>query len=286
MAHSILVFGAINIDVSVTTSNPYVLADSNPANMSFSVGGVGANIAMNLAMLGQQVDMVTTLGDNPFYHLAIQELKDAGVHLSHAKRMSGLPTNFYMSVLDDENDLFLGLNDMKGIDSLDHGYVLDLDIDPASYDAVVLDNNLSEELLIALAKEFASRPLYIDTVSLKKAPKVLPIVPYLNVLKCNDMEFKELKTHGFDPIKHPNLITIVTNHDKPITIYTNHEKTDVPVTKADTIVSTSGAGDALLSGIIDATVNGLSILPAVIHGTTIATKVIGRKTSSLKGQSI
>jgi pseudouridine kinase len=284
VAKQILVFGAINIDVSITTSSAYVIGDSNPANMSFSVGGVGANIAINLAVLGHQVEMVTTFGDNPFYQFAESELRDAGVSLTYAKRISDLPSNFYMSILQESNDLFLGLNDMKGINAFDHSSVRDLKIDPNIFDAVVLDNNLSGDVLVSIAKQYQSRPLFVDTVSLSKANKVLNVLPYLTLLKCNDMEFQHLQEHGFDPLSYPNVITVVTNHEQPITVFMDGHKTEVPVPKISHVVSTSGAGDALLSGIIDAYVNGHDIITAVTMATEVASKVIGLRTSSLKGR--
>lgn len=48
----VLVVGATNLDIIARLSHSVIPRDSNPANISTSWGGVGHNIALNLADLG------------------------------------------------------------------------------------------------------------------------------------------------------------------------------------------------------------------------------------------
>ena len=56
------VVGGANVDVKCHISGAAILATSNPGRVETSVGGVGRNIAENLALLGVQPKLVTALG--------------------------------------------------------------------------------------------------------------------------------------------------------------------------------------------------------------------------------
>ena len=60
-----VVVGAINVDISGTASTAMRAGDSNPGHVKVTLGGVGRNIAENLARLGAKVTMLTVLGEDP-----------------------------------------------------------------------------------------------------------------------------------------------------------------------------------------------------------------------------
>ena len=62
----IAVVGGVNIDIGGRSDAPLVAGDSNPGRIRSSLGGVGRNIAHNLCLLGEQVSMVTVLGQDGF----------------------------------------------------------------------------------------------------------------------------------------------------------------------------------------------------------------------------
>ena len=57
----VLVVGATNLDIIARLSHSVIPRDSNPANISTSWGGVGHNIALNLAHLGMDVHFLTAV---------------------------------------------------------------------------------------------------------------------------------------------------------------------------------------------------------------------------------
>ena len=59
----IAVVGGVNIDIGGRSDAPLVAGDSNPGRIRSSLGGVGRNIAHNLALLGAKVRLITALGD-------------------------------------------------------------------------------------------------------------------------------------------------------------------------------------------------------------------------------
>ena len=60
------VVGAANIDIGGFPSGRMAIQDSNPGRIALSTGGVGHNIACNLARLGVETRLVTALGADAF----------------------------------------------------------------------------------------------------------------------------------------------------------------------------------------------------------------------------
>ena len=81
-AGSVLVVGGAVLDTKVRTAAAPVLGTSNPGTASATVGGVGRNIAENLARLGRPTVLVAAVGDDP-----------AGdtVHPAHQRRRRRVP---------------------------------------------------------------------------------------------------------------------------------------------------------------------------------------------------
>lgn len=59
-----VVIGGVNMDIGGQSFGPLVARDSNPGAVRVSPGGVGRNIAHNMALLGLDVRMLTALGDD------------------------------------------------------------------------------------------------------------------------------------------------------------------------------------------------------------------------------
>jgi pseudouridine kinase len=64
MAYKISVIGGTNLDIGGRPSESLRLRDSNIGTISRSAGGVGFNIAKNLAERGTTVSLVSALGDD------------------------------------------------------------------------------------------------------------------------------------------------------------------------------------------------------------------------------
>ena len=65
-ADYIVVIGGVNMDIGAVSGARLGARDSNPGRVTTSLGGVGRNIAHNLCLLGEQVAMVTVLGQDGF----------------------------------------------------------------------------------------------------------------------------------------------------------------------------------------------------------------------------
>ncbi len=145
-AGSVLVVGGAVLDTKVRTAAAPVLGTSNPGTASATVGGVGRNIAENLARLGRPTVLVAAVGDDPAGDTVIQRTSAAGVECRHVVH-SPHSTGTYAAVLDDGGDLHIAVADMRATDELS---VADLAVVPtllAGADALVVDANLDATVI-------------------------------------------------------------------------------------------------------------------------------------------
>ncbi len=169
-ADSVLVVGGAVLDTKVRTAARPVLGTSNPGTAGSTAGGVGRNIAENLARLGSPTVLLAAVGDDPAGRAVIARTEAAGVECRHVVA-SRHPTGTYVAVLDDGGDLLVAVADMRATDELT---VADLSVVPSlvtGCDALVVDANLDAGVLRWLlgAAAEAGVPGILDPVSVAKA---------------------------------------------------------------------------------------------------------------------
>ena len=82
----VVVIGAANIDIGGTAYKELIPADSNQGIITISFGGVGRNIAYNLAKLGVNVVFITALGDDTLGKDLLNHCKDSGINTDYVMR--------------------------------------------------------------------------------------------------------------------------------------------------------------------------------------------------------
>lgn len=194
------VIGGANIDIGGFPSGRIAMQDSNPGRVRLSAGGVGRNIACNLARLGVETHLIAAFGDDSFADIARSDCARAGVDCSLAFDFKGAASSAYLFIADASGDMQLAVNDMAICDRLTPE-ALSTRLDALNeMDAVVLDANLPAETLAFLAERLAP-PLLADAVSTAKAPRLLGAMKNLAAVKPNAIEAETLAgipVHGPD----------------------------------------------------------------------------------------
>jgi len=183
----VAVAGGVNVDIGAQSFAPLLARDSNPGRVTVSLGGVGRNIAHNLSLLGVQTELLTAIGDDVYTIEIRRSCAALGIGLSHALHVPGQPTSTYVYLNGPDGDMQLAVSDMRVCEHLTPDYFaaqLPLLREAA---LVVADANLSADSLRYLA-ENCTVPLFVDTVSTIKAPKIRGILPRIHTLKPNRME--------------------------------------------------------------------------------------------------
>ncbi len=73
----ICVIGGANVDITASSEEAFRIGDSNPGRVEVSWGGVGRNIAHNLALLGDEVQLLTIFGGGLFGPVIAQAIRAA-----------------------------------------------------------------------------------------------------------------------------------------------------------------------------------------------------------------
>ena len=182
-----VVVGGVNMDIGGKSFAPLVSADSNPGTVSISLGGVGRNIAHNLALLGTDVRMLTAYGDDAHGQQVAASCSALGIDLSHALKVVGGTTSTYLYLTDERGEMALAVSDMEICKKITPAYLAEKLPLLQNAQVVVADTNIPAESLKYLA-ENCTAPLFIDPVSSVKAEKLRPILHKIHTLKPNRLE--------------------------------------------------------------------------------------------------
>ena len=183
----VTVVGGVNVDIGGRPEAALVARDSNPGTVQSSLGGVGRNIAHNMALLGLDVRLVTAFGDDLNAQKLAASCAELGIDISHSPIIPGGRTSTYLFINDERGDMALAVSDMEIYSHLTPQLLSQRRALLDGSQVVVLDTNIPEESIAWLAEE-CSAPLFADPVSTAKAVKLKPVLGRLHTLKPNRLE--------------------------------------------------------------------------------------------------
>lgn len=182
-----VVIGGVNMDIGGYAAAPLVARDSNPGRVTMSLGGVGRNIAHNMALLGLDVRFLTAFGDDLYAHQIEASCGELGIDISQALRVPGGQTSIYLFIGGPDGDMSLALSDMEIYEKLTPTFLHSRLGLLQNAQLIVTDTNIPEGSLAWLAEQ-TDVPIFADPVSTAKAVKLKPILGKLHTLKPNRME--------------------------------------------------------------------------------------------------
>ena len=183
----VTVVGGINVDIGGRPAAALVARDSNPGAVKSSLGGVGRNIAHNMALLGLDVRLITAFGDDLNAQKLAASCAELGVDISQSPVIPGGRTSTYLFINDEKGDMALAVSDMEIYQHLTPQVLAQRRKTLDASQVVVVDANIPEESIAWLAENCAA-PLFADPVSTAKAVKLRPVLGKLHTLKPNRIE--------------------------------------------------------------------------------------------------
>lgn len=276
-----VVVGGLNLDIRARSTGVARLGTSNPGEAHTSPGGVGRNIAENLARLGTSAALVAAVGRDPFGEQALAATRAAGVLLDHVVTRDA-PTGTYLAVLGADGDLLVAVSNMEATD----GLTVD-DVAPARdrivhADVLVLDGNLPVSVLAWLLDTAAAAevPVVLEPVSVAKAERLRPVLsPQRPVLLAtpNSDELAAL-TGEPDPEEGARVAAAtlgianvwVTHGAGGSTLYAGGGGATRLAAPATSVVDATGAGDSATAGLVHAWLGGLPLTEAAAYGQVCA----------------
>lgn len=271
----IAVVGGVNIDIGGRSTSALVAGDSNPGVIRTSLGGVGRNIAHNLALLGARVELVTALGADDGAKRIEESCRELGIGLSASLRVADAATSTYLFLADHNGDMALAMNDMS-IYAHMTPEILETKLSVLNAAAlVVLDTNLPEESIRYLAERCTS-PLFADPVSAAKAGKLSSVLGRLHTLKPNRMEAELLSGvsitdedslhRAAQTLLSTGLARVFISLGADGVLAADREQMLHLSNPPARMVNTTGCGDAFMAAVARASLDGSPLEETARHG--------------------
>ena len=270
-----VVAGGVNVDIGGRSFAPLVAADSNPGTVSISLGGVGRNIAHNLALLGTDVHLLSAYADDVNGERVAASCSELGIDLSHALRVLGGTTSTYLYLTDEKGEMALAVSDMEICKKITPAYLAAQLPLLQNAQVVVADTNLPEESLQYLTDN-CTAPLFVDPVSTVKAKKLLPILGKVHTLKPNRLEAELLSgvairtradlDRAADVLMSKGLHRLFISLGSEGVYAAMGQQRLVLPNLPGSMVNTTGCGDAFMAALVWAYLEGMDLEQTALAG--------------------
>lgn len=260
--NTLLVIGGANVDLTGTATDAYRSADSNPGQVQQSAGGVGRNIAENLARLGNDVALLSLIGDDSRGRFLVDQAQEAGLQTQHMTRHPELATSTYLALNNEQGELVGAIADMAIIEQLTPALLAEKTALLQSSSTLIVEANLPVSTLGWLADQSLTAPIVADAVSATKAVRLQPLLHRVDLLKVNRSEALALLEDLADTDPDDTTLieallargvgaVLLSLGESGVRYGSTDEQIELPVPQCR-INSDTGAGDALLAGFIHA----------------------------------
>ena len=269
---TVYVIGAVNMDLSGTPAGTLRTGDSNPGRITLSPGGVGRNIAENLRLLGRKVSLITIMGEDTYADVIREHCLNAGIDLQYSFTDPMGRTSAYLCINEQNGDLNVAVSDMTICDELTPAMLEPLLPVLNHGSMVIADANLPEETIAWIAKN-VTVPVAADPVSVSKAPRLIPLLSRLTLIKPNIPEAELLTgmtirgdlnlSRAADALHRMGVRRVyISLGSRGVWADDAREGGMLIPCAPCTVVNTTGCGDAFVAAAADAYLNGLNTMDA------------------------
>ena len=174
----VVVIGGANIDLRGRSEEELKRYTSNPGKINVGSGGVGRNIAHNLALLSVPVTLLSAVGDDGEGIRILEVTGKAGVRTEQMIISGEHPTGIYLGILDSGGEMEVAVSDMQILEEITVEYLRSKAYLIKESKIVVVDTNIPEESIeyvIDLCNKVGV-PILVEPVSVEKARKLRKIL--------------------------------------------------------------------------------------------------------------
>jgi len=311
----VVVIGGANIDLRGRSEEELKRYTSNPGKVNVGSGGVGRNIAHNLALLNVPVTLLSAVGDDGEGIRILEETGKAGVKTEQMIISGEHPTGIYLAILDGKGEMEVAVSDMQILEEITVEYLRSKAYLIKGSKIVVMDTNIPEqsiEYVVDLCNK-VNVPLLIEPVSVEKAKKLRKVLEgrgkrrgsgkwAIDYITPSEDELDSILGAEIDDDRDINLVkaaeelkgkgvrnVIVTLGERGIYVScsgsggSSEGEQDKPgrgkfmAPYKGEVVDVTGAGDALVAGLVYGIYKGYSVEVAVRFGLGAAALTISTK---------
>ncbi len=274
--------GGANVDRKYQVTEALTYETSNPVTTGQSCGGVARNISENLGRIGYETFLISAIGDDPEGKWLLEQTAPY-VNISGTQTLLNERTGTYTAILDKEGEMKLAFADMGIYDSVDIAYIEKRWSFLSSSEMVIVDTNLSQEVLGYILKRCKHEeiPISIATVSVPKIKNLPTSLDGVSWFICNKDEAEALLettiTTDGDLLKAAEGIirkgannAVITRGEQGLAFYTEDRQAGILMPPKLSVQDVTGAGDSLVAGIIYGHLKGANAEGACKIGITLS----------------
>jgi len=188
----ITVIGAANIDILTKSKSKIMPGASNPADVSLTAGGTARNIAAMLALRGEDVSLITAVGNDPFGNLLKESCSDIGINTDAWIIKNNTSTGVNLETFDSDGEPYTAFSAVSTPESIKTAEITKYKGLIKDTGLLILDLNLTEKILAAIFELRDKSPIMVDSVSVDKVKRADNFLSRIDVLKLNRLEAERL----------------------------------------------------------------------------------------------
>lgn len=285
----IVVIGDVFIDIKGYSTSPYIPAGRNAGTIEQIHGGVGRNVAEDIANVELEPTFISAVDNDAMGEEVIQKLKRHKVNTSYMRKVKdGMGT--WLAVFDHNGDVVASISkrpDHKTIERIldEHGDEIFRDAD-----SIVIEIDIDKEIVkktFAYAEKY-NKDVYALVSNMTIAIERRDFIRRTACFVCNQQEAGILFSEDYSEKTPEELAEILAERistakiqkmvvtmgeDGAVYADQNGDRGVYPALKVD-VVDTTGAGDAFFSGVCMGLTYGRSLQEACGIGTRLSSTVI------------
>ena len=289
MGAGTVVIGTVFMDCKGFARDRYDAAGRNVGSVKFIHGGVGRNVAEDMAETGACIKFVSSVDDSALGAAVLNRLKEKGVDVSYVHKSPSSGMGIWLVIMDEHGDLAGSVSQMPDLSIIEKIIREDGEMIISDAENVVLELDLNEYIsseVLRLASKYGKK-VYGITGNMEVILRHTEFLPQLECYICNEAEAGRLLGQEI-PAANPDevqkllsgyiaknkLKSMIITLGKYGSVFDDGKERGFCPAVPTKVVDTSGAGDAFFAGTTEALVRGSSISDAVKIGTKLASWTI------------
>ena len=291
------VIGTAFVDIKGFPNGKYDPVGRNVGRIEYFHGGVARNIAENMANIGMDVSFVSMADSNAPGDSIVHRLGLAGVNTEYIARCAHGGNGVWLAVMNSDGDLAGSISQVPDFGVFYEHLERDGVAAVSKCNSVILEVDLNYEiakLAFDLARERGT-PVYAVVGNMSVVLPHPELLAETECFICNEIEAGKLlncELTGKSPDEILNAAGSCANEFKIHSIMVTAGKLGAGYydlrtgisgwqkALGETVVDTSGAGDAFFSGAVSALINGCTLEKAAYYGAKLASATIKWRESS------
>ena len=225
--------------------------------------------------------LISVVGDDLYGSSLLEHTRRAGVDVLGCQVLAGHATSTYLSLHGPDGDMALALNDMAILQQITPERLTSSAARVRNACCLLVDCNLPEATLEWLFAQSAAVPVFAEPVSAFKCRRLLPWLSRVHTLKANRIEAQALTglpvaddtgvQHAANHLHGLGVRQVVLSLGERGVYWSEHSGASGWQAAVEVqVVNATGAGDAMMAGLVHGFVHGSTLAQSVVFATGCA----------------